>query len=256
MKNKQIALFLTMLLLAAGLFAQNRVVDNAGLLNDADRQDLEQRISAIAGKYNFDLVIVTENGIGNVEVWDYADDFFDYNGYGLGGDRDGCLLLVVIASRDMFFSTSGRGIKVLGSAAYKKLEDDVYKQLKNGAYRSAFITYMEDWETFLELDANGRRFNIFHQWNIIMVAAGWLVALAIGFGIVAAWKSKMNTALRRGEAAAYIIPGSLGLTDQRDSFLYSTVTKTRRESNSSSSGGGGMRTSSSGRSHGGGGRKF
>jgi uncharacterized membrane protein YgcG len=63
-------------------------------------------------------------------------------------------------------------------------------------------------------------------------------------------KRKMDTALPKTEADAYMIPNSLTLTQQRDSFLYSTTTKTQRQSSSHSGGSvmsGGGRSSRSGK---------
>ncbi|MDR0474729.1 MAG: TPM domain-containing protein [Treponema sp.] len=254
MKKKRFILWLVLLFFTKALFAGERVVDNAGLLNNAQAENLKTLLDSIAASYNFDLVIVTEEDIGNTESMEYADDFFDYNGYGLGEDRDGCLFLVVTGSRDYWFSTSGRGIKILNSSAFNKLENDVLKSLKNNDYYSAFNTFAVDWEQFLALNAKGRNYNFFQRQNLVLTGIGWLVALIIGFIIVQSWKSKMNTAVPDGLADVYIVPGSLVFRDKRDRFLYSTITKTKRETKSSS--GGSSHTGSSGRSHGGGGGKY
>lgn len=250
-------LIMLLIFLSAPLFAftQVRVIDNAGLLNSAELAGLEQLAADIAETYNFDLVIVTETDIGAARPVDYADDYFDYKGYGLGEDRDGCLFLVVMNSRDFYFSTSGRGIKILNSTAFDKLESDVVSNLSNGDYAAAFRTFIGNWEEFLILDAKGRSYNFLHKWNLAFVVGAWVIAFLIGFFIVKSWKSQMNTALPKREADTYIIPGSLAFTQKQDRFLYSTVTKKARPK-TSSSGGGGSHRSSSGRSHGGGGGKF
>jgi uncharacterized protein len=199
-------------------------------------------------------VIVTENDIGNARPRDYADDFFDYNGYGLGKDRDGCLFLVVMGSRDYWFSTSGRGIGLFNDTAAGKLEKDVLNYLRNDDYFNAFAAFAANWETFLVLDGKGRRYNVFYEYNAVMVAIAWLVSLGIGFLIVGLWKRSMNTALPQTQAAAYTVPGSLSFAVQQDQFLYSSISKTARASNTGSQGG--VHTGSSGRSHGGRGGKF
>jgi len=242
------------------VFAQERIIDNAGLLNSQEKDKLNEIISSVVSKYNFDLVIVTENSIGATSPMEYADDFFDHKGYGLGQGRDGCLFLLVTGSRDRWFSTSGSGEKLLNSTAYNKLKGDVVKLLKKDSYYEAFQAFLIDWEEFLYLNARwGRSYNFFYQWNLVLVLIAWGVAMAIGFIVVQVWKSGMNTALMQTQAAAYVIPGSLAFKEKNDVFLYSTVTKSGRSDNSSSGGGrsgGGSHTSSSGRSHGGGGGKY
>jgi uncharacterized protein len=65
-------------------------------------------------------------------------------------------------------------------------------------------------------------------------------------------RSDLVTVRQQVKADNYVIPGSLQLTNSRDLFLYSQVTKTERPK----SGGSSTHTSSSGRTHGGGGGKF
>jgi len=255
MKAKLFLLSLAMLIVSAPLFAKSRVVDSAGLLSATEAASLQGLADNISVAYNFDLVIVTEKDIGNARPRDYADDFFDYNGYGFGKDRDGCLFLVVMGTRDYWFSTSGRGIKIFNDAAADKLEKDTISSLSNGDYYSAFAAFAKDWDEFLALDAKGMRYNVFYEYNMIMVAIAWLVSLGIGFLIVGIWKKSMNTALPQTQAEAYVVSGSLSFAVQQDQFLYSHVSKTARASNSGSSGGG-VHTGSSGMSHGGRGGKF
>ena len=239
--------------LATPLFSQVRIVDNAGLLSPQETASLAERIASIASQYDFDLVIVTETNIGASRPMDYADDFFDYNGYGLGQDRDGCLFLLVTGSREYWFSTSGKGIKILNPTAGDKLEADTVKFLKEGDSFEAYRAFLQDWEEFLALDAKGRSYNFFHQWNLVLVCVAWALSLALGFGIVLIWKRGMNTALSQAQAAAYVVPGSLTFMEKKDRFLYSRVTKKARPKQNPS---GGIHTGSSGRSHGGRGGRF
>jgi uncharacterized protein len=245
-------LALLILFLPAALFAQSRVVDNAGVLSGGEIAELTELTETIAAYYNFDLVIVTEKEI-SASPENYVDDFFDYNGYGLGEDRDGCLFLRVTGSRDYWFSTSGRGIKILNSTAFNKLESAVVPYLANDALAGAYRAFIYEWDTFLALDAKGRSYNFFYKNNTILVIIAWVLSLLIGLAVVLSWKKQMDTALVKEQADSFIIPGSLAFTKQEDRFLYSRVTKIARPKSTSS---GGVHRSSSGRRHGGGGRKY
>jgi len=259
MKTKLFLICLPIFLisLSTPLFAADRLVDNAGLLNPSQAQTIEEMLDNVSLTYNFDLVIVTEKSIGSARPMDYADDFFDYNGYGLGGDRDGCLFLQVIDSRDYWFSTSGRGINMVKDLAFQKLDGDVLKNLRKDNYYEAYRVFIATMETFLKLDARGKSYGFFQHYYSITLIVSWVLSLLIGLGVVASWKSKMNTAQLKTEAASYIVPSTLNFTDKRERFLYSTVSKTARPKPSSSGGGGGgSHTSSSGRSHGGGGGRY
>jgi uncharacterized protein len=259
-KTKLLILPILFLLFSVQVFAEDlileRIIDNAGLLSTSQKNELTILMNSIVEKYNFDLVIVTETSLGSIDPGDYADVFFDYNGYGRGDDKDGCLYLQVIETRDIWFSTSGRGINILNPYAFQKLETDTIKYLSEGNSYAAFRAFILAWDQFLNLEAKGRNYIFVHQWNIVLVIIAWLVAFGIGFLIVHVWKKGMNTAIPQTQAAAYIVPGSLNFTAKKDSFLYSKVTKIKRQTQSSSGGSGGTHISSSGRKHGGGGRKY
>ena len=243
MKIKRLFFFVLMVLFTLTAFAQ--VIDNAGLLSQGQIASLEERIASIARTYKFDLVILTERNIGRSDPAQYADDFFDDNGYGQGPNRDGSLILQVTESRDYWFSSSGRGLEILNDTAFDKLEKDVVKYLREGMPFEAYQTFLSNWEEFLALDAKGRSYNFFHQWNAVLVIVSWVLALAIGIFTIVLWKSKMNTALAQTQANAYTVPDSLTYKEKKDRFMYSTVTKTKRQTESSSSGG--SRRSSRGR---------
>ena len=228
--------------------AKERIIDNAGLLNAQQKALLSSMADSIALTYDFDLVIVTEKSTGNIPTSRFADDFFDNNGYGFGRERDGCLFLHVTESRNYYFSTSGRGIRLLGSTALGKLEADVIRHLKAENPFEAYNAFLLNCETFLKLEAKGGSYSPVRRWDLALTAYAWLIAVIAGFIIVYIWKRKMNSALKETRSDAYIVPGSVNLKLQKEYFLYSTITKTNRENQRNPTG---TRTGSSGGTHGG-----
>jgi uncharacterized protein len=254
MRKRDVYIFILaalFLLLSSPIFAQSRVIDNAGLLSGSEVAELKRLIANIASMYDFDLVIVTEKDIGAARPMDYADDFFDYNGYGLGGGRDGCLFLQVTGSRDYWFSTSGRGIEILNAPALDKLKSDAVKYLKRDEPMAAYRVFIRFWEELLTLDAKDKKYNAVHAYAPYFYIAAWFISLIIAFIAAGVMRAKMSTVRPKTEANRFIIPGSLVFTRQQDIFLYSTVTRIRRDDSSS-----GSHTGSSGSSHGGGGGKY
>jgi hypothetical protein len=67
------------------------------------------------------------------------------------------------------------------------------------------------------------------QWNYKAILIAWAAAIAIGIGVVEFWKYKMNTVFLKKEADMYVVPNSLVFKVKKDSFLYSHVTKIRRQ---------------------------
>lgn len=71
-----------------------RLVDDADLLTDSEEQELNTELDEISEKQQCDVVVVTENSLDGKSAQDYADDFFDYNGYGYG-DEDSAVLFLI-----------------------------------------------------------------------------------------------------------------------------------------------------------------
>jgi len=253
MKKKLLALTfgITVLFLTLPLFAKERIIDNAGLLSPGEKARLEGMIEELYSAYNFELLILTEKNIGREDSIDYSWNFLDKRGL-YGDSWDGCLLLRSMGisetsnyGKEYAFTASGRGDKILNNTAYNKLENDVVNLIAKDEYIRGFETYIAIWDMFLALEARGRNYNFFTHYHMISLLIVWLIAILIGFLIVASWKKKMNTALPKTHADTYIVPESLVLTQQLDTFLYST---TSREAKASSSSGGGSSRSGGGRS--------
>ena len=93
---KKIFLFLTITIITItsciNIFAaeKSRIVDDANVLTEAQEDKLLSYINKVSEDNSFDLVIVTINTLNNKDVTAYADDYFDYNGYGYGKPYGNC----------------------------------------------------------------------------------------------------------------------------------------------------------------------
>ena len=256
-KNILCCLTVLFVLLSVPVFAKDaRVVDNAGILTPLQAQAIRERLDNISETYRFDLVLLIEESIGNTRPMVYADDYFDYHDYGYGDEYDGLIFLQVTDSRDYWFSSCGRGVKMINELALNELKNKVRAQLKNDNYYEAYLAFANAMEKILILDAQGRSFGIFQAYYRIFVLVSWIIGLLAALIVVSNWKYQMNTARLKSDAASCIVPGSLAFAVQSDRFLYSTTSRSARQTSSSGGGGGGSHTSSSGRSHGGGGGKY
>ncbi|ASS76585.1 hypothetical protein CIG75_17525 [Tumebacillus algifaecis] len=262
MKKLFTSLFLFVLLLSFYTFpalAAN-VYDNENLLSASEKQLLEKRLQDIAETYNFDVAIVTVDSLNGKSAMEYADDYYDENGFGFGPDHDGLLFLLAMDSRDYWTSTSGYGIKAFTDYGIRYISDNVVGLLSEGEYYKAFDKYLDYVDMFLAEAATGTPFDTDHE---VITSGDYLflslltvaISAAIAFIVVGIMKSKMKTANKQRYALNYVKDGSFKVTSDKDLFLYTTTTKQKVES-SSNSGGSSTHSSSSGNSHGGGGGKF
>ncbi len=245
---------------------RERVVDEANLLSASEERRLLDKVNEISERQNCDVVIVTVYDIGNKTPNEYADDFFDYNGYGKGKNADGIILLLSMKDRDWAISTTGFAIKAFTDAGQEYIMDDVQPKLSSGNYYDAFSTFAKLCDEYITQAKSGKAYDVnnipkgqvnsketitlFERMIIFGVAA--VVALII----VSIMKSSLKTVKSQKSAVNYIVEGSMKLTENRDTFLYKNVTKRAKPKNNSHRGGSSTHRSSSGRSHGGSRGKF
>lgn len=85
-----------------------RLVDRAELLDSDEADGLLTLLDRLSDEVQCDIAVVTgEIAQDGKSVVDYTDDFYDYNGYGYGEDRDGIMLLINMGERDVHISDCG-----------------------------------------------------------------------------------------------------------------------------------------------------
>ena len=228
-----------------------RVVDEADLLTSEEEAMLEDELNDISEDLEFDVVVVTVDSLDGQSAEAYADDYYDYNGYGYGEDYDGALLLISMEYRDWHISTCGYGIKALSDSRLMDIEDEIIPFLSVGEYYGAFSTFGMMCEQYVkEARTTSGVVNAINPFTLFL---GSLVLGAILACIpLMSMRMQMKSVNARYEASDYILRDRTMITRSRDAFLYRNVTRQKKpESNSSTT-----HKSSSGRSHGGRGGKF
>ena len=222
------------------------LTDNADLLTDNEEVLLNRRLEELSQKEKMDIVVVTATDLDGKSPQSYADDFFDYNGFGYGDKHNGILLLYrhdQPGYRDIYISTTGSAISRFNPYIDKML-DKLIIPLSDNEFESAF-------HLFIKLACRYNGFYINPFWLIIAIAISFVIA----FAVMKARTSSLTTAIRQFNGDRYVT--EMKLTKQSDIFLYRNVIRTRiPKQTTASSSGGGVHRGSSGRSHGGGGRRF
>lgn len=227
---------------------------DTGLVTKAQQEEISNKLESLSAKLGMDLVAATVDNYANYEdtdgkaydnYVDFADDLYDY--YGDYAESGVLMLIVYINDYDRFWYISTKGTAE-NEVDYNTVGDDIMSSLKSGNYTKAFIEFADSCEKQV---GDARSFHFVKKLIISL-----LIALIIAFIVVGSMKKQLTSVKFADQANDYVRPGSLNLTESRDTFLYSAVTRTVRETESRSGGGGGSHTSSSGSSHGGGGGRF
>ncbi len=258
--NKRIFLFLITLLMCLSLNISasafknddrtlNLVEDYADLLTDSEEAELTEKLFSFCDKYEMEIAVVTVNDLDGKSAGAFADDFYDYNGYGYGENNDGLLALYKdgdYGDREIYITTHGKAISKFSDADIDYILDEMIFYLSTGDYAWAFDSFVNESINVVE----------------VSVPLFWIpLSLAIGivgvFIVLKIMASANKSVVRKVDAKDYVRSGSMVLTGSYDNFLFNNVSRVARPKNTSTSGGrSSTHTGSSGRTHGGGGKRF
>ena len=244
MKKIYIALLLVLCITVSVSADQRQIIDQAGLLSSQEVEKLETMADSIVENTQMDVVIVTVDSLGGKTAQTYADDYFDYNGYGIGSDHSGVLFLIAMDERQWAVSTCGAAIQALTDREIDDMMYDLTDYLTDGNYYSAFTGFLDTVETEFSRYAEYGEMGDFSFENVII---SLVIGAVVGGVALIIMRSNMNTAKQQYGAGSYMCDGSYDLFRCHDIYLYSRTSKVRKPQNNSS----GSHRSSSGRSHGG-----
>ena len=280
-----LSVLLCTLLLTVGTAAEENLfmLDWADLLTAEEETELDNYLAAVSESHHANIIVATVDSLEGAGAQAYADDLYDAGLPYMGlcdGTEDGALLLLAMEERQWAVSTSGFAITAFTEDALDWVEYTVVPLLSEGDYFSAFASFGEIADSYLEAYAKWAQnpdidyidpyypgvdveheyygdpeitvFTFGPEWIFISLIIGFLIAL-IPMGVL---KSQLHTVHMQTGAVPYQKTPGVRITDSRDLYLYRNLTKKPipKENTSSSSSrptGGGVHVSSSGRSHGG-----
>ena len=130
-----------------------RVVDNADLIPDREEAAMEQRLAALRTSLRRDIVVYTDvssYGLGR-DVW--AADFYDFNGYGIGDEREGACLFICMETGNRGFWTCCTGPEtraLFTEATANELDDVLYEYMVSGDYAEGISDWIGNFATLYQ----------------------------------------------------------------------------------------------------------
>ena len=265
---------------------QPRVFDQAGLFSETEIIQLEEKIAQCRKSTKMDVVIVSAYADGERSAEEYADDYYDYGGFGVGKKASGVLLLYYMdgpgqLGGECYISTAGTMINMLTDERIESILDDVYGDLGNRDFAGATEHFLEDVKAYVKEGVESGQYTYdrdtgeivryhsirLYEVAIAMVIAG-ILAGSVCLDIKKRYAMKQSSrevsnslqAYRADCAFCFSVAGDKMINKYVRSIPIPRNTSSgsggRGHSGSSSAGRSTIHTSSSGRSHGGGGRRF
>ena len=252
-----IVLILTLCLLAVPVFAQSPYIcDHSGLLTESEVTELEKLYAKESEKTGVDFVFLTVDSFEGASSGDYARAYYDEHGY----SEDGILLLVSIPENSWYVLTSGVCRTEISNQHLTILSENLLFNLMAKSYYDAAVEFLQMSEVLhqtgtieiketepkeeqtrptLSLDQpeetdktdkptkpqktpNGTG-------KVIAISMG--VGLLLGAATVGVMALPMKSVKSKAAAGEYVRRDSMVLTENRDVFLYSRVTRTPKAKN-------------------------
>lgn len=222
-----------MLMSGAAVSAESeyKLYDEAGLLAEEDARDIETRLEEIAYTYSQDVIVYTTDDLEGNEVESYNKRLASELDAGINGS--GIIYLVAMNDRKYDIYAFGQmKDEIMIKSIRDDLASDLQPYLTDGEYYTAFMGYADKVEE--------ETYNVYE--NGPNTEPSYAVPIGIGCGLVIAlvtvlvMKSQMNTLKTNPMANEYLRKDGFSLDRARDIFLYTSITRTKRETDSGSSG--------------------
>ena len=262
-----------------------RLVDDADILTDSEEKELNQQLDTVSEEQECDVIIVTVDSLNGKTVEEYADDYYDYGGFGVGKKASGVLLLYYMdgpgqSGGECYISTSGTMITLLTDERIETILDDVYGNLGNRDFAAASQIFLEDVSDYVKQGVESGQYTYdrdtgeivryrsirWYEAVAAVVIAG-ILAGSVCMDIKKRYAMKQSSREAANSLQAYRADCAFHFSVTGDKLVNQFVRSIpiprntsggsgRGHSGGSSSGRSTVHTSSSGRSHGGGGRRF
>jgi len=244
--------------------SSGNIKDYLNYLTDSEIASLQDDIESIKQTYRLDVVIVITDDTQGKSSQAFADDFYDYNGYGIGKSKSGLLMLVNMQDREVYISTRGNAIDIFTDGRISRMTDNCATYLSNADYYNACRKFVQDVKSYAKAGVPSGQYRSPSDMTYgdkvarrIKSVSIYITALVISLvsTLLLSLSSKGKVTIT---SSTYEETGSFELTEARDDFIRQSTTQTKISDNSSSGGGNksSTHTGSSGHTHGGGGRKF
>jgi len=245
MKRVLIAVFCVVIFLSLSVtsFASGtspRLIDDADILSMSEENYLLAYLNELSNVHGVDIVVYTVDSIGYSSASDYAEELFEYHGYGIGVDRSCIMLFLSMEERDWHILTAGYGITAVTEVGFDYISELIVPYLSDDDYFNGISAFVDCCDNFINRAKAGDPFDE-DDLPKESFPFGQNLIICLIIGAVAAWiyvskqKAKLKTVRYKANAKDYTKEGSFDVNLSKDFFLYRTVNRSARSDSSGSS---------------------
>lgn len=259
---------------ASAVFAADTpyVYDQGNLFSYSEADEISEKIESLTDSCDMTFAVVTTLDAEGKSAQEYADDFYDEHGLGVGDDYSGMLYLIDLDNGELYLSTSGQMIRYITDERVDFILDAAYEKAADGDYAGSALEALNATESCIQAGIESGQYNYSSETgeidpyeeeeNLTIVALIFGMIVGLITALIKFFRTKSSYQLT---IKTYHYPlaekSTLDLTTKEDRLVNQFITHRKIPKNPppSSSGNPGRSTthvSSSGRTHGGEGRKL
>ena len=213
------------------------VYDNSKILSANQIKILSEKISAVEQKHNIKIGISFYKNLNGKNVDTVASERL--RKYFSGAQNGGIIFVVDVENRKWNIALDEKlKEKILSYSDVAYRHDDFYEKLHNNNFFGAAEIYIQSVDELLNYyETNGKPYDSSDEFNPMALGIGILIAIVFGFGIRSWLIGSMSNVKFAHEATDYLKKENVKITDSRDNYLYTNVSRRPKSRNSNSSGG-------------------
>ena len=222
------------------------VVDTAKILNKNQIQTLTAKIQQLEQKHKIRIGINFLKSIGGKNIDNVANE--QLRKYFGDGQNGGIVLVVTMEPRNWNIALDAKLTqRILSYSDVAYHSDDFYNNLHENHFFDAANVYLDSVDALLNYyEANGTPYDRSQEFNPMALGMAILIAIVLGFAIRSWLIGSMSNIKFAKTATDYLKRESVRLTEQRDTYLYTNVSRRPKSRSSNSSGGRNLGGGSSG----------
>lgn len=232
------------------------VVDETGTLTAEQLKELDNKLATLSVNNQCDIVAVIVNSLNGDSIEAAADRYFDAN-VGYGSTGAGIVLYISMGDSAWAFSTGGYAYGVFSNYECDEIASQVIPYLQSGDLYRAIETFGNGADYYLQHAGEPTSgANVEKSHNPIWAPIAAVVGAIAGWIGTGGQKAALKSVHQQQGAQSYVRQGSFQVYDAREQYLYSQVTRVRRQTQDnnrptntrpSGGGGGGVHGGTSGR---------
>lgn len=225
------------------------VYDNTKILSANQIKNLSDKISQVEQKHGIKIGVNFLKGIGGKNIDAVANERL--RNYFSGGQNGGIILVVDMENRKWNIALDAKlNQRILSYSHVAYGSHDFYEKLHNNNFFGAAEAYIQNVDELLNYyETNGKPYDPSEKFDPLSFGIAVLIAIVFGFGVRSWLIGSMSNVKFAHEATDYLKRENVRLTESRDNYLYTNVSRRPKAKSSNNSSG---RRSGGGGSSGGG----